>query len=169
MRRAAVVSAAALATLVAAGFGLRLYMGGPAQDRLRPGEAVAIAELRGKLPANAALACPPGYCQADGALASPVFAVDADRLYRDIERIALAEPGVVPIAVDPAGRRFVAAAHSAVFRFPDIVTAEIVELGRHRSSLALYSRARYGKADFGVNRGRVERWLSRLKRLAAIQ
>ena len=48
----------------------------------------------------------------------------------------------------------------------DPVTVEFVALAPDRSSLALYSRARYGRSDFGVNRGRVLRWLSRLQQIA---
>ena len=51
-------------------------------------------------------------------------------------------------------------------RFPDLVTVEFVALAPDRSSLALYSRARYGRSDFGVNRRRVLRWLSRLQQIA---
>jgi hypothetical protein len=47
----------------AAGFGLRLYMNHAGENRLRPGEDIAIGELRGSLPPNAFLACPPGYCR----------------------------------------------------------------------------------------------------------
>ena len=32
-----------------------------------------------------------------------------------------------------------------------------------RSSVAIFSRARYGKADFGTNRKRVLAWLDRLR------
>ena len=73
----------ALAALVALGViivGLRLYMGRAAENRLQPGEDVAIAALRGPLAANAFLACPAGYCAVAEATASPVFAVSADRL-----------------------------------------------------------------------------------------
>jgi uncharacterized protein (DUF1499 family) len=35
-----------------------------------------------------------------------------------------------------------------------------------RSSLAIYSRSRYGRGDFGTNRRRVERWLSQLAQIA---
>jgi uncharacterized protein (DUF1499 family) len=169
MRGAVRLSAAALGTVFAAGLGLRLYMDRPAENRLWRGEDLAIAGLRGKLPPNAALACPPGYCQAAGAIASPVFAASADRLYRDLEQIAGQEPGAVLIETDRAGRRLGWVVHSAVFRFPDLVTAEIVALGPRRASVALYSRARYGRSDFGVNRRRIESWLSRLERKTTAQ
>ncbi|HTT79168.1 MAG TPA: DUF1499 domain-containing protein [Stellaceae bacterium] len=152
----------AVLALVAAAVGLRLAMERPAEARLRPGEDVSIASLRGPIPSNAFLACPPHYCPHARAAASPVFAVDADRLYWRVVRLATRAPRVTIIADDPRRRRVVLIQRSALFRFPDIVIAEIVPLGSGRSSLALYSRARYGRDDFGVNRRRVERWLARL-------
>lgn len=151
--------------MASAGFGLRLFMDRAAENRLRPAEDIAIRDLRAPLPENGALACPPGYCDLAGAIASPVFAVATDRLRRDFARVAAGEPRVITLKDEP--RRLVLLQRSALFRFPDIVVAEFVPLGPERSSVAIYSHARYGRADFGVNRSRIERWLKRLETLAA--
>ena len=45
-----------------------------------------------------------------------------------------------------------------VWGFPDYVTAQQVG-----NRLKIYSRARFGRSDLGVNRDRVEGWLSALK------
>lgn len=149
-----------------AGFSLRLYMSRPDEDRLHPGEAVAIAALRPPLPGNAALACPPDYCAVPDAIASPVFAVAWQQLLaRWVDMIAR-EPRIVAVGSDMEHRRFTVIQHSALFHFPDIVTVEFVELGDGRSSPAVYSRSRYGRGDFGVNRQRVLRWLAQLERAA---
>ena len=145
---------AALSAAAVIVVGLRLYMGRVAEDQLRPGEDVAIAALRGPLAANAFLACP------------PVFAVSADRLAEYWTQMIAAEPRLVQVAAEPGQRRSVLIQRSALFRFPDLVTVEFVALAPDRSSLALYSRARYGRSDFGVNRRRVLRWLSRLPQIA---
>jgi uncharacterized protein (DUF1499 family) len=75
------------------------------------------------------------------------------------------EPHLVR-AAEFAPRRYVYIQHSPVFRFPDIVTVEFVPLGPNRSSIAVYSRSRYGQYDFAKNRKRVERWLLTLQKLA---
>lgn len=155
------------AIAAAIGVGLRLYMEQPEQNRLLPGEDVAIADLRGRLPANASVACPPDYCRVAGAARSPVFPVAVDRLHRDLVRVIASEPRVTPVAEEP--RRIVVIQRSAVFGFPDIAIAELIALGPDRSSVALYSRARYGRDDFGVNRARVERWLAGLAALTRPQ
>jgi Protein of unknown function (DUF1499) len=148
--------------LIVAALGLRWFLQRADEDRLRPDEDVAIAALRGPLPGNAFLACPPGYCRIAGATASPVVAVDADRLYWALMRVVTAAPRVTVVSDDPRRRRIVLIQRSPFFGFPDIVVAEIVALGAGRSSVALYSRARHGRYDFGVNRRRVEGWLGRL-------
>lgn len=51
---------------------------------------------------------------------------------------------------------------SWLFRFPDYISVQLIEMGKERSSLALLSRSKYGHYDFGVNRKRVKRLLERL-------
>jgi len=150
----------------ALGAGLRLYMERPAEDRLRPSEDIAIADLRGPLPQNGFLTCPSGYCAAEPEMASPEVPIDAARLAELWQELLRGESRVTMLSSDPEGRRFVLIQRSALFGFPDVITVEFVPLGSDRSSLAIYSRARYGKLDFGVNRKRIERWLSGLQELA---
>jgi uncharacterized protein (DUF1499 family) len=73
---------------------------------------------------------------------------------------------IVRVLAEPESRRYIYIQHSPVFRFPDIITVEFVPLGPDHSSLALYSRSRYGEYDFAKNRKRVEKWLVLLQRVA---
>ena len=155
-----------LLTIGALGLGLRLFMDRDAENRLRPGEAAALAEMRGPLPAYGFLTCPVGSCGIADAATSPVFAIDADRLAEHWAHLIAREPRIVAAFAEPEERRFVLIQHSAALRFPDVVTVEFVALGADRSSLAVYSRARYGSYDFGVNGRRVLAWLKRLQQLA---
>jgi len=153
-------------TVLLLGLALRIYMGSGAEDRLKPGEAVGISELRSPLPKNGFLACPPGYCAAAEAITSPVFDMAWDRLREYWMEMISGEKRIVRALADPGSRRYVYIQHSPVFRFPDIITVEFVPLGPDRSSLALYSRSRYGEYDFAKNRNRVERWLLLLEKVA---
>jgi len=169
MRLARPMATVLLATAIVAivlGLGLVLCMGRAAEDRLYPGEAVVIGELRGALPANAFLACPPGYCAVAGAAASPIFELPWERLGDYWVEMIAGESGVVPLGAGAAEHRLVFIQHSPLLRFPDIITVEFVSLGPNRSSFAIYSRARYGRADFGVNRKRVHRWLKKMQQIA---
>jgi hypothetical protein len=152
----------------ALGLLLRIYMGREAEDHLRSDEVVRFEALRGPLPQNACLACPPDSCAGAAALRSPVFDMPWERVrdfwmemiaaQRSVVR-AIADPAALSTQGDRDGRRLVFIQHSLVFRFPDIITVEFIPLGPNRSSFAVYSAARYGRYDFGKNRARVEAWL----------
>ena len=111
------------------GLALRIYMGSGAEDRLAPDEAVSIPELRSPLPKNSFLACPSGFCSAAEAIASPVFDLPWDRL-RDfwLEMIS-SERRVVRADANLGPRTYVYIHHSPIFRFPDIITVELIPLG----------------------------------------
>jgi uncharacterized protein (DUF1499 family) len=148
------------------GLALRIYMGSGAEDRLAPQEAVSISELRSPLPNTSFLACPADYCLASGAITSPVFNLPWDRLRDFWVEMVSGEPRVVRAIADLDPRSYVYIQHSPVFRFPDIVTVELVPIGATHSSIALYSRSRYGEYDFAKNRKRVEKWLFLLQKVA---
>lgn len=157
---------AMLLGLVVCALAVRLYMGRESEDRLAPSEAVRIAELRSPLPKPGFLVCPPGYCSVAEAITSPVFDVSLDRLHDYWTEVIAPEKRIVTVTADPDTGRFVYIQHSATLRFPDIITVELVWLGPDRSSIAIYSRSRYGSSDFGKNRKRVEKWLMLLEKVA---
>lgn len=51
---------------------------------------------------------------------------------------------------------------SLVFGFPDYTTAK-----QEGDTLKVFGRSRFGRSDFGVNRDRVDGWLSQIDRTAA--
>ena len=165
-RRIMTPLATTMVALVVLGFAVRIYMGREAEDRLAQGEAVDIASLRSPLPKASFLACPPGYCVASEAISSPVFDLSWDRLRDYWIELVGHENRIMNVVTDRENRRFAYIQHSLTFRFPDIVTVELVRIGANRSSIAIYSRSRYGEFDFGKNRKRVERWLVLLQRVA---
>lgn len=158
---------AAASTLAASILAIRIFMGQPSQDRLTRQEHVDIARLRPPLSPPSFLACPPGYCAAAG-ISVPIFAMSWPRLREVWEQMIAHEPRVVRVAEELDGRRLVYIQHSLLFRFPDIITVEFVAMEPDRSSLALYSRSRYGRYDFYQNRRRIETWLARLSDSAAV-
>ncbi|MBV8739141.1 MAG: DUF1499 domain-containing protein [Alphaproteobacteria bacterium] len=157
---------AAASMLTASILAVRIFMGQPSQDRLARQEHVDITTLRPPLPPPSFLACPPDYCAAAGN-SVPIFAMPWLRLHEVWAQMIARQPRIVRIAEELDGRRLVYIQHSSLFRFPDIITVEFVPLGPDRSSLALYSRSRYGHYDFRQNRRRIETWLARLSDFAA--
>ncbi len=99
---------------------------------------------------------------------SPVFPVSRDGLGLLVKRVALAEPRTVLLENDEDGCHFEFRQRSRIFRFPDFVTVECRHADNDRSTLAIWSRSKYGISDRGVNRKRVERWIAAIEaRLAA--
>lgn len=126
-----------------------------------------FAKLRLKVTPNQWLVAPEGATPAATPHApAPVFAVPADRLAALVDQIALAEPKTERVELSADGLRADYVQRSALMGFPDLVAVQAIPLGPKRSTLAIYSRARYGIRDFGVNRRRVERWLAEIARLA---
>ncbi len=113
---------------------------------------------------NQFLMAPPGLCQmAKPHADSPVFAMSAAELMQRVEALAAGEARVTVAKKAPDGLSATFVARSKVFRFPDIIDVAAQPHGEGGSTLAIYSRARYGVRDFGVNRARIENWISRLK------
>jgi uncharacterized protein (DUF1499 family) len=55
---------------------------------------------------------------------------------------------------------------SQIVNYPDIIVAEVVAAPNGGTGLFLYSHSLFGWSDMGVNRARVDRWLSALMRAA---
>ena len=165
-RRLTMSVAAAVLAVGFSGLAVRIYMGRESEDRLAASEAVSIAQLRSPLPRAAFLSCPAGYCSAAEAITSPVFDAPWERLRNYWAEVISGEKRMTPVQADPDLRRYVYIQHSPTFRFPDILTVEFVSLSPHHSSIAVYSRSRYGEYDFGKNRKRVEKLLVLLQRIA---
>ena len=117
----------------------------PVSEAVRPGAS------------NDYLAATASYADAAPDLALAGDAQDAVEWLEALDHHAMGEPRVERVAGSPAEGRITWVQRSAVFGFPDYITAEARDAER-----AIWSRSRYGRSDFGVNRARVERWLSRL-------
>ena len=116
---------------------------------------LAVVERRGT--PNDFLAATPGTTAADPDVTLPEGTRSAEGWLAALDAVAMAEPRVERLAGSPAEGRITWVQRSAVVGFPDYVTAEAAGADR-----AIWSRSRYGRGDFGVNRARVKRWLARL-------
>ncbi|MGD1922720.1 MAG: DUF1499 domain-containing protein [Paracoccaceae bacterium] len=98
----------------------------------------------------------------------PIYATGPENLLEYLDAIVLNEARVASIkpAWSPVGPARAYVQRSPTFGFPDVVSVEAIDLGAgdagQRASLVIFSRAVYGYADLGVNRARIERWLSLL-------
>ena len=60
------------------------------------------------------------------------------------------------------GNHFRYVQRSKIFRFPDIIDIEFLEIDTKHSSLNAFSRSVYGYSDLGVNQKRMQQWLVQL-------
>jgi len=114
---------------------------------------------------NQFLVMPAGFtAKAKPHAVSPVFAKTPDQVLDAVKKVALAEPRTTLLTEDRGARQLSLVQKSKTFRFPDFINVEAVPLGSGQTALAIYSRAKLGIRDFGVNRARIERWLAALQR-----
>lgn len=165
MRKALSYTGLALLALAAVGALLAFTPLGaaPLAALFRVGEVAPIdfAALEPPATPNWYLVCPEGMCAAAQASA-PEFPWPAAELKSRFEALARARPRVEVLRTSDDGMQMDLVQRSAHMRFPDLVTVRFVGLGEARSTLAVYSRAIYGRSDFGVNQARVEAWLAAL-------
>lgn len=110
---------------------------------------------------NDYLVAPEGMAAAPVDRALGVLGEAPARLMARFDRVARAAPrtAIVGGSVDALHITYVQ--RSALFGFPDYVSVRAVPVPGG-ASLAIWSRARYGYSDLGVNKARVERWLEAL-------
>jgi uncharacterized protein (DUF1499 family) len=112
---------------------------------------------------NQFLVLPPDFAaKARAHQASPVFPLAPEQLLAAVKRVAMAEPRTSVLREDLASRSLELVQRSKLFGFPDYVDIQAFAQPNGGSALAVYSRAKYGIRDFGVNRARVQRWLAAL-------
>ena len=110
------------------------------------------------------LSCPPGAGPSGCRQETPVYNVDVARLRGEFFEVVSAAPRTALIADAPSMNRYRFIQKTRLFKFVDEITVEFLDLGNNRSTLYIFSRARKGWWDLGVNRRRVRRWLKRLGR-----
>lgn len=99
----------------------------------------------------------------DGSDPAPVFDVDQATLSAAFDRVVAAQPRVELLADDRAnGGSVTWVQRSALFGFPDYISVSFIPAGADQSTIAIFSRARLGQSDLGVNKKRVEAWLDRV-------
>lgn len=109
---------------------------------------------------NYYLVCPPNYCNVMPSATAPVYPVSAEDLFNAFNQIVAKERYVNFVYNMPEQGQFELEAKSTVFRFPDDIDVQFIALSDTTSTLAIYSKSRYGFYDFGVNKRRIDQWLS---------
>ncbi len=113
---------------------------------------------------NQFLLCPAGVNDEEAHQIAPEYFVSVSDLKSAWIRVLEAMPRLERLTWDEDAGYFDLVQRTAILRFPDRITAQIVSVSKDRSSLAIYSRSTYGYSDLGVNKARIEAWLAALDR-----
>ncbi|MEZ5791983.1 MAG: DUF1499 domain-containing protein [Nitratireductor sp.] len=124
---------------------------------------VDITSLTRSKTGNDALACPSGWCVAKSDFEPPVYSLRVGALSQRFAESLAQEEKLELVGNTDGGLRLRFVQHTPLVEFPDTIQVDFLSLGENRSTLAIYSRSKYGYSDMGTNRARIERWLSRLQ------
>ena len=124
-------------------------------------EPVNFQELERRESPNDYLVCPDGFCKmAKPDRIAPILQIPAADLKKRAEDHLAGLPRTEVVFASET--RIVAEQRSLIFKFPDTIDMAIIPVDRGTSTVAIYSRSRYGYYDFGANKRRVESWLDAL-------
>lgn len=126
---------------------------------LPPPEPVPFSAFVRPATPNAAIAAPAGQLPIQPDIVLAEFALPPGQLRAALAAVAAAQPRTFVHGRTGAQDHWVV--RSAVFNFPDLVTAEVFPRPGG-SALVLYSRSIYGRSDLGANRARLATWLAAL-------
>lgn len=93
---------------------------------------------------------------------APEFQASVDELSVAFDEVALGDSRVKVLSGSAAAGHVTYVQRSALFAFPDYVSVRFLEADGGKSTLAVFSRSRFGQSDLGVNKKRVNRWLDDL-------
>jgi uncharacterized protein (DUF1499 family) len=136
------------------------------------GVPIEFTSLERKASPNQYLIAPDGATpRAKPDAESPVFAVSPERLRDAFLAVAAEAPRTKLLNQSADGLRLSLVQRSAFLRFPDYIDVSILPVGGNGdgSTIAIYSRSRFGYSDLGANQRRVEEWMTALRRKAALR
>ena len=145
-----------------------------------PAETIDFATLEPRTTPNSFLLCPEGICgrrQADRV--SPQYDLAPEKLAKLTRNVMESTEGLRrderPRTAAPEGAQpetpmqWDYIATTPRLKFPDLITVRVLDAGNGKSSLAIYSRAVYGRKDFGANQNRIAAWLEAIEAAVALQ
>ena len=111
---------------------------------------------------NQFLMAPAGMCQnAEAHLESTTYQVPVQDLHDAFIAMSKRQPRTRVIEQRADSEQLIQ--RSRVFRFPDVIDVKFFHIDDSQSTLAIYSRAKMGVRDFGVNAARVRNWIGQLE------
>jgi len=125
-------------------------------------EMIDFKKMKVNTKPNNYLVCPQYYCNITPNAIAKSYPVNVNKLQTAWQNMVTQEPRVRLVESVPAEHKYQYVQYSRVFHFPDYIDVQFIPITETSSTLAVYSRARYGYYDFHVNENRVKKWLAAL-------
>jgi len=106
---------------------------------------------------------PPGLTTEGVDAPSPVFSANPTLMAKAFDDFALGQPKTRRIAGSPEEGWMTYVQRSTAWNFPDYISVKFIDLNGGKSTVAIFSRSRFGYSDLGANKDRVLRWVNTLK------
>jgi len=106
---------------------------------------------------------PPGLTTEVVDLPSPVYSANPTLMAKAFDDFVLSQSKTTRIAGSPEEGWMTYVQKSQRWGFPDYISVKFIDLNGGKSTIAIYSRSRFGHSDMGVNEARVRRWVSTLQ------
>ena len=111
---------------------------------------------------NTYLVAPQSLVEAQVDLEAPVYIAPAATMAQAFNEYVLTQPNALPVEgrVESLWLTFVQ--RTPTLKMPDYISVKFIELEGGKSTIAIYSRSRFGYGDMGVNKARITAWLQSL-------
>ena len=96
-------------------------------------------------------------------LVSPIYGDRAIVLSQAFHDFALTQRATQHIAGLPTGQHMTYVQRTERLQMPDYVSVKFIDLEDGRSTVAMFSRSRFGYGDLGANEARVRAWLEAME------
>ena len=125
-------------------------------------ELVVIASVKKTPKPNQYLICPDGYCEEVADQTAPVFNVSVDQLREALSELEDADSNLSKVNSDADDLRQKYIWRSPFWRFPNLISVELIPLENERSTIAIYAQAQLGQSDLGANKAFVDELLVKI-------
>jgi len=95
-------------------------------------------------------------------LEAPIYAAPAAIMANAFDQYVVTQPNVISLARSANGLFSTYVQRTPTLKMPDYISVKFIDLEDGKSTLAIYSRSRFGYGDLGVNKARIGLWLQSL-------
>jgi len=93
---------------------------------------------------------------------APIYAVPAAIMAKAFNDYVLTQPNTLVVDGLAETLWITYVQRTPTLKMPDYITVKFIDLEDGKSTIAIYSRSRFGYGDMGVNKARVDMWLQSL-------